>query len=106
MVMLTLATANLMIVKGGKISTAAADGTFLAGITRSRVMQLLEAEGNPVAEGSISEEELMDADEVFSTGNYGKVVAVNKIEDTEFGVGPVSQHIRELYWDFAKTCPL
>jgi len=101
-----LATANLMIVKGGKISTASADGTFLAGITRARVMQLCEAEGNPVAEVTLSEKELMDADEVFSTGNYGKIVAVNKIEDKVYGVGPVTTHLRELYWDFAKTCPL
>jgi len=101
-----LATANLMIVKHGKVFTASPDGTFLAGITRARVMKLLEAEGNPVSEISLSEEELMNADEVFSTGNYGKVVAVNKIEDKVFGVGPVGQHIRELYWDFAHTCKL
>jgi len=48
----------------------------------------------------------LNADEVFSTGNYGKVLAVNKIEDKVFGVGPVCQHIRELYWDFAHTCKL
>ncbi len=101
-----LATANLMIVKGGKVFTASPDGTFLAGITRARVMKLLEAEGNPVSEISLSEEELMDADEVFSTGNYGKVIPVNKIEDKVFGVGPVGQHIRELYWEFARTCKL
>jgi branched-chain amino acid aminotransferase len=101
-----LATANLMIVKAGKIFTASPDGTFLAGITRARVMKLLEAEGNPVSEISLSQEELMNADEVFSTGNYGKVIPVNKIEDKVFGVGPVCQHIRELYWDFARTCPL
>ena len=95
-----------MIVKDGKIFTATADGTFLAGITRARVMQLLEAEGNPVTEISLSEDELMAADEVFSTGNWGKVVPVTRIDDKTFGVGPVSRHIRELYWDFARTCPL
>jgi len=100
------AGANLMIVKDGKISTASADGTFLAGITRARVMQLLEAEGNPVAEISLSEEELMDADEVFSTGNWGKVVPVTKIDDREYGAGPVTKHVRDLYWEYARTCPL
>ncbi len=101
-----LATANLMIVKDGKVFTASPDGTFLAGITRARVMKLLEAEGNPVSEISLSQEDLMNADEVFSTGNYGKVVAVNRIEDKVFGVGPVGQNIRELYWDFARSCEL
>jgi len=101
-----LATANLMIVKDAKVFTASADGTFLAGITRSRVMQLLEVEGNPVSEVSLSEDELMNADEVFSTGNYGKVVPIYKIEDKVFGIGPVTRRIKEMYWDFARTCPL
>ncbi len=100
------ASANLMMVKDGKIYTAEADGTFLAGITRARVMKLLEAEGNPVTEVSISEDDLTNADEVFSTGNYGKVVPVTKVGDWTYGIGPITQHIRELYWDYARTCKL
>lgn len=100
------ASANLMMVKNGRIFTAGPDGTFLTGITRARVMQLLSADGNPVTETTISEDDLLNADEVFSTGNYGKVVPVAKIEDRTYGVGPVTMHVRELYWDFARTCPL
>lgn len=101
-----LATANLMIVKDAKIFTASADGTFLAGITRARVMQLLETYGSPVSEVSLSEDDLMNADEVFSTGNYGKVVPITKIEDKTFGVGPITRRVRDLYWDFAQTCKI
>lgn len=100
------ASANLMIVKDGQVLTPEADGTFLTGITRARVMELLKAEGNPVKEISLSEEDLMNADEVFSTGNYAKVLATTKIDDKVFGRGPVTQHVRELYWQYAKTCPL
>ncbi len=100
------ASANLMIVKDGKIITPTADGTFLAGITRHRIINLLAADGNPVVEALISKEDLMTADEVFSTGNHGKVLPVTKIDDKVFGIGPITKHVRGLYWDFAESCPL
>lgn len=100
------ASANLMIVKDGDIFTAEGDGTFLTGITRARVMELLKAQGTPVTEISMSEEDLMAADEVFSTGNYGKVLATTKVGDKTFGYGPITKRVRELYWDYAQTCPI
>ena len=39
----------------------------------------------------------MDADEIFSTGNYSKVVPVNRIEDRELQPGPVYHEAREAY---------
>ena len=100
------ASANLMIVKDGEIFTASGDGTFLTGITRRRVMELLAAEGTPVKEISLTEADLMSADEVFSTGNYAKVLATTKIDDKTFGSGPVTKRVREMYWDYSQTCPI
>ena len=100
------ASANLMIVKDGIIYTPAPDGTFLAGITRSRVMDLLRAEGIEVVESTLSEDDVMGADEVFSTGNYGKVLPTYRVNDRTFGVGPITRKVRQLYWDFAETCSL
>lgn len=48
------ATANIMIVKDGIVRTPVADGTFLAGITRSRVMSLLRGDGVLVEEVRMS----------------------------------------------------
>ena len=97
------ATANLMIVKDGRVRTPVPDGSFLAGITRSRVMSLLRQDGTVVEEALLSRADVTSADEVFSTGNHGKVVPVRRIEDREWPVGPVTKRARELYFDFAHS---
>ena len=44
---------------------------------------------------------MLQADEVFSTGNYGKVLPTTRIEQRHFQPGPVYAKARELYWEFA-----
>lgn len=95
------ATANLFIVKEGVAHTPIPNGTFLNGITRQRVIKLLRDAGVEVHERSITPVELSTADEIFSTGNLGKVIPVTRYEDHEMQPGPVFTRARELYWDFA-----
>ncbi len=92
--------ANLFMVKDGLVSTPALNGTFLNGITRQRIMQLLGDDGYIVEEKSIDFHELLEADELFATGNYSKVSPCRKIEDRNLQAGPVSTRARELYFDF------
>jgi branched-chain amino acid aminotransferase len=96
-----LATANLMFVKEGAVHTPYPNGTFLNGITRQRVIKLLRAAGYQVHERVVSYDELMDADEIFSTGNYAKVLPINRIEDRDLQPGPVYHRARALYWEWA-----
>jgi branched-chain amino acid aminotransferase len=96
-----LATANLMIVKDGVAHTPVANGTFLAGITRSRVLQLLRKAGVTVHERTVSFAEVQNADEIFSVGNFGKVLPVTRIEKRDLQPGPVYNRAREMYWEFA-----
>ena len=98
-----LATANVMMAKDGVVHTPAANGTFLAGITRRRVIQLLRDAGKDVRERSITYEELLGADELFSVGNYGKVLPITRIEQRHLQPGPLYARARELYWDFAHS---
>lgn len=98
-----LATANIMMAKDGVVHTPAANGTFLAGITRRRVIQLLRDAGKDVRERSITYGELQEADELFSVGNYGKVLPITRIEQRHLQPGPVYARARELYWDFAHS---
>ena len=98
-----LATANVMMAKDGVVHTPAANGTFLAGITRRRVIQLLRDAGKEVQEGSISYERLQGADELFSVGNFGKVLPITRIEQRHLQPGPVYARTRELYWAFAHS---
>lgn len=95
------ATANIFIVKDGVALTPSPNGTFLDGITRRRVIGLLRGAGIEVAEKALTWADALGADEVFSTGNYGKVMPATRMEDREYPVGPVASKARALYWDFA-----
>jgi branched-chain amino acid aminotransferase len=98
-----LATSNIFTSRGGIVYTPVANGTFLAGITRQRVIGLLRNAGVSVVEKSMRYEELQAADEIFSTGNYSKVVPVTKIDTRTLELGPIYKRARELYWDFAHS---
>ncbi len=100
------ASANLMIVVDGVIKTPAPNGTFLDGITRRRVIALLRADGFEVQEVTLLPDDLRQADEIFSTGNYGKVTPVVRFEDRTLPIGPVFRRARTLYWDWSAGFPL
>ena len=96
------ATSNLFIVKDGVVLTPAANGTFLNGITRQRIAGLLLDSGVEVVETTLTYDEVLDADEIFSTGNYTKVMPVTRIEDRSLQIGPVARKAREVYFEFAE----
>ena len=96
-----LATANLFIGKDGVVYTPAVNGTFLNGITRQRVIRLLREAGITVVETTLSFRDVQNADEIFSSGNYSKVMPVNRIDERSLQPGPLYRKARELYWDFA-----
>lgn len=98
-----LATANLWIVRDGVAMTPVWNGTFLNGITRQRIIGLLGEAGIEVQETTLTAADLMTADEIFSTGNYGKVTPMVRYEDRELQPGPVARRARETYFDWAAT---
>jgi len=99
------ANANLFMVKDGIVHTPEINGTFLNGITRQRVINLLRKSGTEVRERVIKYEELLDADEVFSSGNWAKVQTCSQIEEQHFQPGPMFRSAREGYWAWARTTP-
>jgi branched-chain amino acid aminotransferase len=98
-----LATANVFMVKDGVAYTPASNGTFLAGITRARVIALLRAAGIAVIETTLRYSDFQTADEIFSTGNYTKVSPVTRLDDRNLQPGPIYGRARELYWDYAHS---
>ncbi len=100
------ASSNVFLVKDGHVFTPAANGTFLAGITRTRAISLLTAAGYRVSERALSVADFMEADEIFSTGNHSKVVPIIRIEDRDLQPGPVAKKARELYWEWAHSTPV
>jgi branched-chain amino acid aminotransferase len=96
------ASANLFFVTpAGKLVTPVPNGTFLAGITRARVIALLAGAGVQVEERSVKPEELDTALEIFNTGNYGKVTPCVRYESRSLPVGPVTSKARELYFAYS-----
>ena len=96
-----LANSNVFMVKDGVVMTPAANGTFLSGVTRGRVASLLRAAGRDVRETTLSPQDFFEADEIFATGNFSKVVPITRIGDRALQPGPTMQQARKLYWDFA-----
>ena len=96
-----LATANVFMVKDGVAYTPAFNGTFLAGITRARVVSLLRAAGITVVETTLRYSDFQTADEIFSTGNYTKVSPVARLDDRNLQAGSVYRRARKLYWEYA-----
>ncbi len=98
-----LSTANVFLAKDGVVYTPAANGTFLAGITRLRVIQLLRDAGTPVVESTLRYDDFATADEIFSSGNFIKVMPVIRIADRSLQPGPIYRKARRLYWDYAHS---
>jgi len=98
-----LATSNVFMAKDGVVFTPIPNGTFLAGITRQRVIGLLRDSGATVVEKTMTYQEFEKADEIFATGNYSKVVPVTRIDDRALPFGPLYKKARELYWAFAHS---
>lgn len=96
-----LATANVFLAKDGIVATPAPNGTFLDGVTRQRVIQLLRARGVEVREATLSFKGFCEADEIFQAGNFGKVMPVTRIEQRQLQPGPFYRQAREAYWDYA-----
>jgi branched-chain amino acid aminotransferase len=95
------ATANVFMVRDGELFTPVPNGTFLAGITRSRHIANLRADGHRVHETVLTFDDFRKADEVFMSGNMSKVMPVTEFDGTHFQLGPVTRRVRELYWDWA-----
>lgn len=98
-----LATANLWLGRDGVARTPRPNGTFLNGITRQRVIRLLDEAGVQVEEVQLTYRDFQEADEIFTTGNYGKVTPVTRIEDRGLKPGPLYEKARKLYWDWAHS---
>ena len=95
--------ANIWIVKDGVARTPAANGTFLSGITRRRLIGLLRDDGVPVEEVTLTTDDILAADEVIVCGNFGKIQAINRFEDRALTPGPVFERARQLYLDFVDS---
>lgn len=95
------ATANIFFVSAaGEVVTPVANGSFLSGITRARVIALLEADGVQVSQRTVKPQELLSATEIFNTGNYAKVTPCIRYEGRDLPIGAIATRARDLYMEF------
>ncbi|XP_021903749.1 branched-chain-amino-acid aminotransferase 2, chloroplastic-like [Carica papaya] len=78
-----VSSCNIFIVKGNVISTPTLKGTILPGITRKSVLEIALDLGYQVKECDISVEELMDAEEVFTSGTAVIITPVSSVTYNE-----------------------
>jgi branched-chain amino acid aminotransferase len=95
------ATSNVFMAKDGVVMTPIPNGTFLNGITRQRVIRLLREDGMDVQERSLTYRDFQNADEIFISGNFSKVMPVIRIDGRDLQPGPAYTAARKLYWEFA-----
>lgn len=96
-----LATSNVFLAKDGVVATPIPNGTFLNGVTRQRVVRLLREAGVRVEETVLGLRDFREADEIFATGNMGKVLPIIGFDAREMQPGPMFRRARQLYWDWA-----
>lgn len=98
------ATSNLFFVtQDNEVVTPIANGCFLSGITRARVIDLLKSVDIHVTERTVKVSDLLLAKEIFNTGNYGKVMPCTRFEDRELPIGEITTKARDLYMAFVQT---
>ena len=95
------ATSNLFFVnQQDEVITPIPNGTFLAGITRARVIKLLMAAGVKVQERVVLPSDLETAKEIFNTGNFGKVQPCIRYESRVLPIGAITRLAHECYVAF------
>ena len=88
--------ANIFFVKDGEVHTPLAD-SFLNGLTRQAVIEMLQAKGIIVHERHIMPEELEDFEQCWLTGTAAEITPVGQIGDYNFEVGALTQDISQSY---------
>jgi len=91
---------NLFLVDEGKVISPVLDGTSLAGITRSAVIQMCGDLGYEVVERPVPREELYTVDEMFFTGTAAEVTPVSSVDRIEIGsgrAGPITLDIQKRF---------
>ncbi|MGW5347526.1 branched-chain amino acid transaminase [Streptomyces sp. NPDC004050] len=94
-------TANVFLVRAGRVATPSHASDILEGITRDSVISLLRRdEGVEVEQRTVLRSELGTADEIFLTGTGCEIVPVTSMDGRPVGSGapgPVTRRVMDAY---------
>ena len=88
--------ANIFFVRDGEVHTPMPD-SFLNGLTRQTVIEMLKQRGITVNERHIMPEELEGFEQCWLTGTAAEVTPVGQIGEYNFEVGALTRDISESY---------
>lgn len=95
----TCNSTHFFIVRNGEVWTSTGD-YCLGGITRSKVIQICEANNIPVFQKNFRLMDCYSADEAFTTGTFAGLAPVGEIDGRVIGTGqrgPMTKRLQELY---------
>ena len=92
-------SANIFVVKNGKVVTPPLNAGCLEGVTRGILMEIAPEAGVSVAEHALRPEDLYSADEVFISSTNRNVVGVGEVAGQKIAnsPGPVTGRLEELF---------
>jgi len=84
-----------------EMARSVAPGVVVAYERNTGTNTALRKAGIEVYERTLTPKDILEADEIFSSGNFGKLMPVTQVEDRPLQPGPIFRRARELYWEFA-----
>ncbi|WP_339146073.1 MULTISPECIES: D-amino-acid transaminase [unclassified Sutcliffiella] len=96
-------SSNIFIVKEGILQTHPANNLILNGITRTKLLEIMDANGWDYKLESFHKEELMAADEVFLTSTTSEVMPIIKIDGVTFSEGKPGPYTRKFQTAFREA---
>jgi branched-chain amino acid aminotransferase len=97
---------NLFVVKRGAAYTPDLDAGLLAGITREFVEAVAAAEGVPMVDAVLHDQNLLGADEAFLTSTTKEIVPIVRVDDQQIGdgrPGPITLRLLDAYRAAARS---
>jgi D-alanine transaminase len=98
-----------IVTDGGKLVTHDAGAAILNGITRQRVIKLMESEGLTFEQRAFSRAEVVRAREAFLSSSSSFVLPITRIDGKPVGEGkpgPMTRRLREIYVAAALEAPV
>ena len=93
-------TANVYVVRDGRVTTPPLDAGILEGTTRMRILGLCIELGVAVEEATLRPEALLDAAEIFVSSSVKGILPVTQVDERPIGdgtPGPVTRQIRAAF---------
>ena len=100
------AASNLFAIIKGVLVTPKKNTDILPGITRQVIIELAKKHNIPVAEQTISLEELATADEIWVTSSTREIVPVTQFDSKKIGnglPGPIWKQMHQLFQDYKQS---